>query len=56
MAAFQFIKKAMRQNGEPAKVTMDKNGVNKAAMNDINQDRDVPIETRQVKCLNNIIE
>ena len=35
---------------------MDKSGANKAAMDGINQDRDVPIEVRQVKYLNNIVE
>ena len=55
-AASRFFEKAMRQNGEPEKVTMDKSGANKAAMNEINQDRDVPIEVRQVKYLNNIVE
>ena len=55
-AASRFFEKAMRQNGEPEKVTMDKSGANKAAMNEINQDRDVPIEVRQVKYLHNIVE
>lgn len=35
---------------------MDKSGANKAAMDEINQDRDVPIKVRQVKYLNNIVE
>lgn len=35
---------------------MDKSGANKAAMDRINQERDAPIEVRQVKYLNNIIE
>jgi putative transposase len=56
VAATRFFEKAMRQNGDPEKVTMDKNGANKAAMNGINQDRDVRIEVRQVKYLNNIVE
>jgi transposase-like protein len=56
VAASRFFEKAMRQNGEPEKVTMDKSGANKAAMDGINKDRDVPIEVRQVKYLNNIIE
>ena len=56
VAATRFFEKAMRQNGEPEKVTMDKSGANKAAMNEINKDRDVSIEVRQVKYLNNIIE
>ena len=56
VAATRFFEKAMRQNGDPEKVTMDKSGANKAAMDGINQDRDVPIEVRQVKYLNNIVE
>ena len=56
VAATRFFEKAMRQNGEPEKVTMDKSGANKAAMNEINKDRDVSIEVRQVKYLNNIVE
>lgn len=55
-AATRFFKKAMRQNGDPAKVTMDKSGSNKAAMDEINRGRDVPIEVRQIKYLNNIVE
>lgn len=55
-AATRFFEKAMRQNGEPETVTMDKSGANKAAMDGINQDQDVPIEVRQIKYLNNIIE
>ena len=55
-AAMAFFKKAMSKNGDPKKVTMDKSGSNKAAMNEINQDRNVPIEVRQIKYLNNIVE
>ncbi len=51
-----FFEKAMRQNGEPAKVTLDKSGANKAAIDEINKDRDVPIEVRRIKYLINIIE
>ena len=36
-AATRFFEKAMRQNGDTEKVTMDKSGANKAAMNEINQ-------------------
>ena len=35
---------------------MDKSGANKAAMDGLNQDREVPIVIRQVKYLNNIVE
>lgn len=55
-AATLFFEKAMRQNGDPEKITMDKSGANKAAMDRINQKRDAPIEVRQVKYLNNIID
>ena len=56
VAASRFFEKAMRKNGDPEKVTMDKSGANKAAIDAINEDRDVPIEVRQVKYLNNIVE
>ena len=55
-AATAFFQKAIRHNGEPEKVTMDKSGANKAAMDGINQDRDEPIEVRPIKYLNNIVE
>jgi len=55
-AAMAYFKEAMRQNGEPEKVTMDKSGANKAAMDAINKEREVPIEVRQIKYLNNIAE
>ena len=48
--------KAMRQNAGPEKGTMDKSGANQAAMDGINKDRDPPIEVRQIKYLNNIVE
>ncbi len=35
---------------------MDKSGANKAAIDGINKDRDAPIEVRQIKYLNNIVE
>jgi len=55
-AANRFFKKAMRHNGDPEKVTMDKSGANKAAIDGINDDRELPIEVRQIKYLNNIVE
>jgi putative transposase len=51
-----FFKKVVRANGDPEKVTMDKSGANKAAMDEINKGRELPIEIRQNKYLNNIIE
>jgi len=55
-AAKRFFDKAMRENGIPEKVAMDKSGANKAAIDAINAGRDVPILVHQVKYLNNIVE
>ena len=55
-AALRFFEKAMRANGDPEKVTIDQSGSNKAAMDEINKDREVPILVRQNKYLNNVIE
>ena len=46
----------MKASGVPEKVTMDKSGANKAAMDEINGSREMPIIVRQVKYLNNIVE
>ena len=55
-AAMRFFEKAMRDNGIPEKVTMDKSGANKAAIDQIIEDREITILVRQVKYLNNIVE
>ena len=55
-AAPRFFHKAMKVNGVPEKVTMDKSGANKAAMDEINARGETPIIVRQVKYLNNIVE
>lgn len=55
-AARRFFDKAMKANGVPDKVRMDKSGANKAAMDDINDASTTPILVRQVKYLNNIVE
>ena len=55
-AALRFFEKAMRASGVSEKVTMDKSGTNKAAMDEINGTGQTPIIVRQVKYLNNIIE
>ena len=55
-AAMRFFDKAMQTNSVPAKVTMDKSGANKAAMDAINASNEIPIIVRQVKYLNNIVE
>jgi putative transposase len=55
-AAKRFFDKAMQANGVPEKVTMDKSGANKAAIDEINGNREIPVVVRQVKYLNNIVE
>jgi len=55
-AALRFFDKAIKANGVPQKVTMDKSGANKAAMDEINGRGKTPIIVRQVKYLNNIVE
>jgi putative transposase len=55
-AAKRFFERAMRYNTVPDKVTMDKSGANQAALEQQNQEREVPITIRQVKYLNNIVE
>ena len=55
-AAKRFFDKSMQANGVPEKVTMDKSGANKAAIDEINAADETPIIIRQVKYLNNIVE
>jgi len=56
-AALRFFDNAIKKaSGFPEKVTMDKSGANRAAMDGINAGRETPIVVRQVKYLNNIVE
>ena len=55
-AGKRFFDNAMQANGVPEKVTMDKSRANKAAVDEINAGRDMPMLVRQVKYLNNIVE
>ena len=55
-AAKRFFDKAMAANGTSEKVTMDKSGANKAAIDGINADMEIPMVVRQIKYLNNIVE
>ena len=55
-AAMRFFEKAMRANEVPEKVTMSKSGANKAAIDQIIENKEIAIEVRQVKYLNNIVE
>ena len=55
-AALRFFDIAMQASGVPEKVTIDKSGANKAAMDEINARGETPVIVRQVKYLNNIVE
>ena len=55
-AARRFFDKAMQDNDVPEKVTMDKSGANKAAIDEINKGLGDAIVIRQIKYLNNIVE
>ena len=64
-AATAFFEKAIRSNGLPEKVTIDKSGANNAGLNAINLQLAIlyfsgcafiPIVIRQIKYLNNIVE
>jgi putative transposase len=55
-AALRFLKKAMRQHGLPDKVTIDKSGANKAALDALQEETGHEIEIRQSQYLNNRIE
>lgn len=55
-AARRFLNKAIRRQGLPEKITIDKSGTNKAAVDGYNEDNQTDIELRQIKYLNNIVE
>ncbi len=48
--------KATKSKGAPEKVTMDKSGANKSAIDQIVEGKDIVVEVRQIKYLNNIVE
>ena len=49
-AALRFFAKAMKASGVPEKVSMDKSGANKAAMDEINVRGETPIIETRFKC------
>ena len=57
-AALAFFRKAIKNNGRPSKVNIDKSGSNNAALEDWNKgiEKKLQITIRQIKYLNNIIE
>ena len=55
-AVLRFLRKAIRCNDTPEKITIDKSGANTAAIESYNTDHKAGIEMRQIKYLNNIVE
>jgi transposase-like protein len=51
---YRAVEKAMQANGIPEKVTMDKSGANKSAIDQVIEDKEIAVEVRQIKYLNNI--
>lgn len=54
--ARRYFDKAIAQNVEPETITVDKSGANLAALEALNAERKKPIQIRQNKYLNNVIE
>ena len=55
-AALRFLRKAIGRNSEPNKVTLDKSGANKAAVDQYNADQKTELKVNQNKYMNNIVE
>ncbi len=55
-AARAFFERAMDLHGVPEKIAIDKSGANTAAIVSIQADTGLPIELRQSKYLNNLVE
>jgi transposase-like protein len=50
------LRKAIKGNGTPEKIMIDKSGANTAAIASHNAELEAAIEIRQIKYLNNIVE
>ena len=55
-AARRFLERAIDLHGVPEKITIDKSGANTAAILSVQADSGLPIELRQSKFLNNLVE
>ena len=55
-AARRFFERAIERHGVPEKITIDKSGVNMAAIEGIRADSGADIQLRQSKYVNNIVE
>jgi putative transposase len=51
-AALRFLRKAIKWNGTPEKITIDKSGANTAAIDSHNTEHKAGIEIREIKYLN----
>jgi putative transposase len=54
-AALRFLRKAIKWNGTPEKVTIGKSGPNTAAIDSHNTEHKAGIEIRQIKYLNKLV-
>jgi putative transposase len=52
----RFFEKAMQVISIPKKVTVNKSGANKSAIDQIIEDENMALEVRQIKHFNNIVE
>jgi len=55
-AALRFLRRAIKWNGTPAKITINKSGANIAAIENQNAEHETVIDIRRVKYINNIVE
>jgi transposase-like protein len=55
-AALRFLRTAIKWNGTPEKITIDKSGANTAAIESHSAETEAGIEIRQIKYVNNIVE
>ena len=55
-AALRFLRKAIRHNATPDKITIDQSGADTVALESHNTEHEAGIQIRQVKYLNNIVE
>jgi transposase-like protein len=55
-AARRYFEQAIARNTVPETVTIDKSGANRAALEAVNAERETPIQIRQNKYLNNVVE
>jgi putative transposase len=55
-AALRFLRKAIGHHGVPEKITIDKSGANKVAIESYNAEHQADVEIRQVKYLTDVFD